>query len=66
MNKYARRMRILLVEDEAELADALATALRAEGLRPDVVGTLAAARERAHPSPTTCCCSTGVCRTVTA
>lgn len=46
MSKYARPMRILLVEDEAELADALATALRAEGLRPDVVGTLAAARER--------------------
>ena len=39
------------MEDEAELADALATALRAEGLRPDVVGTLAAARERAHTEP---------------
>jgi DNA-binding response OmpR family regulator len=44
--EYARPMRILLVEDEADLADAMAARLRAEGLLPDVAGTLADGRRR--------------------
>ncbi|MGI8757592.1 MAG: response regulator transcription factor [Acidimicrobiales bacterium] len=39
-------MRILIVEDEAELADALARGLRREGYAVDVVGDVAGAEDR--------------------
>jgi DNA-binding response OmpR family regulator len=41
---YARPMRVLLVEDEADLADAVSARLRADGLLADVAATLAEAR----------------------
>ncbi|WP_245604041.1 response regulator transcription factor [Patulibacter minatonensis] len=44
---YAAAMRILVVEDEAEIAQAVAERLRAESFGVDVAGTIAAARSEA-------------------
>ena len=58
-------MRILLVEDEAGMVDALTAALRRHGIALDHAGTLAAARSLPTAASTTRCCWTGGCRMAT-
>lgn len=59
------RLRVLLVEDEPEMASALAVALKNYDMVVDHVSTLADAEEAVLVNDYGRCCSIGSCRTAT-
>ena len=55
-------MRVLVVEDEQRLADAIARGLRAEGMAVDVAYDGDAGHEKSTSPGTTWSCWIGICR----